>query len=210
METIVDLEHLLSTLKGACLSDPYRRDDEHYQTETNVMIYRFRHWCYTNKLSYDAIIRDVFTSERGRSLVLQWFKHHRQTTMYNHLVQIIAAHCQQQRQQRQSQSPPAHSRHRKRPQHEPQGINEMVHDDHDRDDRLSDSLDTPSPHIEYEYSPALLLKPEETERDLQSLVISTFHSVIDRERGIAPKCRRRPTLSLQRMWIETPSNFGKF
>jgi len=44
----------------------------------------------------------------------------------------------------------------------------MVHDDHDRDDRLSDSLDTPSPHIEYEYSPALLLKPEETERDLQN------------------------------------------
>ena len=210
----MDLEQLLSTLKVTCLNDPYRRD-QHHQNETDVMIYRFRHWCYTNKVTYDTITRDVFTSDRGRSLVLQWFKHHRQTTMYNHLVQIIAAHCQQQHGQKHHKRHPVGMSHGDRNQdrdgqqhhkRQPVAIDRPGHKRKSlamgrQED--NESLSTPLPdeheneaHRHYEYSPALLLKPEETERDLQSLVHSLL--CVDGVAGLEAVCELK---QCRRIWV---------
>jgi len=140
-----------------------------------------RHWCYTNKVSYDTIRRDVFTSERGQSLCLQWFKHHRQTSMYNHLVQIIA-HSQQQHQaphKRHGLPRAAGQRERGRERSRERERVEL------RRQNESNSLRTPSPQhcheVRYEYSPGLLVKPEESERDLDNREYYYDHCQVDTE-----------------------------
>merc|ERR1719384_514923 len=91
---MMELEQMFSVLKLICRDENMKRNE--YSNEFETIIYQFQHWCYSNKMNYNGIKADIYSSNPSDSVILQWFTHRNHKKIYNHIVDIIINESEQQ------------------------------------------------------------------------------------------------------------------